>query len=285
VSVRRIALVTAAQAAALDEDLPPLLSAFKAAGARAEPAVWDDPAVEWGSFDLALVRSAWDYASRRGEFLAWAERVERLANPAPLLRWCTDKRYLLDLASAGVPAVPTRFFEPGAPVEIPFEGNVVVKPAVGAGSMDAALHFDRGAARAHSERLTASGRAAMVQPYLRGVETRGETGLIYFGDRYSHSIRKGAMLGPRKEVVGGLFLREEISAREPARDERAVAEAALDTVPGGRERLWYARVDVAPGPDGRPLLLEFEAAEPSLFFAFAPGSAAAFAATVLSRLE
>ncbi|HLG41790.1 MAG TPA: hypothetical protein VI643_00390, partial [Planctomycetota bacterium] len=131
------------------------------------------------------------------------------------------------------------------------------------------------------------GRDVIVQPYLSGIEAHGETGLVFFGDRYSHAIRKGPMLRPDPELVGGLFLKEEIRAREPSSAEREVAERALDALPtpGGRSRLWYARVDVAPGPDGRPVVLEFEAAEPSLFFNFAPGSAERFAGGILSRLE
>src|SRR4029077_11202645 len=48
-----VALVTARAARALDEDMPPLLAAFAAAGANAEIAVWDDPEVDWARFDLA----------------------------------------------------------------------------------------------------------------------------------------------------------------------------------------------------------------------------------------
>lgn len=285
---RKIALATARGAAALDEDMAPLLEAFAEAGACAEPAVWDDPAVNWKKFDLTLLRSTWDYAARREEFLAWVERT-RAKNPADVVRWCTDKRYLLDLAAAWVPTVPTHLILPGCQPEFPFDGDFVVKPAVGAGSMDAARyrHGERAAADEHAQRLLKAKRAVIVQPYLRGIEQRGETGLVFFGDRYSHAIRKGPMLRPGAQVAGGLFLKEEIEAREASKEEREVAERALDALPtsGGRARLWYARVDVAPGLDGRPVVLEFEAAEPSLFFAQRPGSAAAFAASILSRLE
>lgn len=268
--------------------MAPLMEAFAARGARAEPAVWDDPGVDWEAFDLILLRSTWDYASRRDEFLAWVERV-RAKNPIDVVRWSTDKRYLLDLAASWVPAVPTRLILPGGRLEFPVDGDFVVKPAVGAGSIDAARYRkgERAAAEKHALSLLKAGRAVIVQPYLRGIEERGETGLVFFGDRFSHAIRKGPMLRPGVEVVGGLFLKEEISAREPSKEEREVAERALNAMPtaGGRARLWYARVDVAPGLDGRPVVLEFEAAEPSLFFAQSPGSAAAFAAGVLARLR
>jgi hypothetical protein len=53
-----------------------------------------------------------------------------------------------------------------------------------------------------------------------------------------------------------------------------VAERTLDAVPGGRERLGYARVDIIPGPDG-PVLLELEATDCFLFLSFASAAARA----------
>ncbi|MBV9344277.1 MAG: hypothetical protein JOZ03_04725, partial [Gammaproteobacteria bacterium] len=58
------ALVSCRAARGLDEDMPPLLAAFAAVGVHAEIADWDDPLVEWGRFDVALLRSAWDYTDR-----------------------------------------------------------------------------------------------------------------------------------------------------------------------------------------------------------------------------
>jgi len=281
---RRIALVTSQDVGDLDEDMAPLLAALRAEGARGEPAVWDDPAVDWATYDLAVVRSTWDYATRRDEFIAWAERVERqvrLANPASILRWNTDKHYLTSLTSAGVRTVPTHFIEPGDSVRFPFPGDFVVKPAVGAGSMDASRYSegDR-AAEQHVRRLQAAGRSVMVQPYLRHIDEAGETALVFVAGEYSHSIRKGPMLRPDREVVGGLFVKEDIRAREPDPAERALAEQAVRAAPGP---LLYARVDLVPGPDGRPVLLEFEATEPSLFFPFAHGAAARFGRVVIAR--
>src|SRR5688500_11279770 len=113
-STRRVALVTAARALGLDEDLPPLQRALGKLGIAAEIVVWGDSAVEWQRFDAAIVRSTWDYFSRRAEFLEWAVRAAAataLFNPPPVLRWSTDKRYLAELTSAGVPIVPTTFVD------------------------------------------------------------------------------------------------------------------------------------------------------------------------------
>lgn len=264
----RIALVTAALARTLDEDLPPLLAALPGS----EAVVWDDPSVRWDSYDLAVVRSTWDYVPRRDEFLAWAERVPRLRNPAPILRWNTDKRYLRDFG--GLPVVPTHFVEPGDPVEIPFDGEVVVKPAIGAGAKDAARHATRESAAAHVRRL---GRTAMVQPYVREIEKHGEIGLIYVGGEFSHAMFKGPILRPDVKFVDGLYAAEEIRPRVPTREERALAEKILERVPG---RVLYARIDLVPGP----MLLELEVTEPSLFHATAPGSAERFARAIQKEI-
>ena len=40
----------------------------------------------------------------------------------------------------------------------------------------------------------ADGRAAMVQPYLSAVESRGESALVYLDGAMVHAVRKGPML-------------------------------------------------------------------------------------------
>ena len=113
---KSIALVSARAAQGLDEDMPPLLGALRAAGADVHVVDWDDDSVDWARFDLALLRSTWDASIRLAEFLAWGERVAKLTtllNPLAVIRWNTDKRYMRDLARAGVPIVPTQFVEPG----------------------------------------------------------------------------------------------------------------------------------------------------------------------------
>src|ERR1044072_7642133 len=216
----RVALVTAARARDLDEDMPLLLRALAARGIAADAVVGDDAAVEWAAFDTVVVRSTWDYFVRREEFLAWAEGVAAatgIHNPVPVLRWNSDKRYLLDLERWGVPIVPTTFVEPGAAAELPDDPvDLIVKPVVSAGSNDTARYAagEREAALAHVERLQAEGRVAMVQPYQHGVDERGETALLYFDGRFSHAIRKGPIFAAGPKMVGGLFDGDEIRTRQ-----------------------------------------------------------------------
>jgi len=290
-----VALVSARAARGLDEDMPPLLAAFAAAGALAEIADWDEPGIDWARFDLALLRSAWDYTERLPQFLAWVARtaaVTRLLNPPAVVRWNSDKHYLLELERAGIPVVPTYFAEPGADPAAMLTGvlrresceDLVVKPAVGAGSRDARRHARSAGPEilAHMERLLGARRSVMLQPYLTGVEAHGETALVYIAGRFSHAIRKGPLLPAGAPATEALFAPEDISARVPGADERRLGERILAALPFGE--LLYARIDLIRDGAGLPRLLELELTEPSLFFAHAPGSAARYAAAALSRL-
>lgn len=287
----RIALATCRELPAGDEDSPVLLAACAAAGLDAEWKVWDDPSVDWSSYDLVVIRSTWDYVPRRDDFAAWASSVPRLANPAEVVDWNTDKSYLRQLADAGLPVVPTRWLEPGTeppgdlvPGEL-FDGaaEIVVKPAVSAGARDTARYgaADAGRAGEHAARLLAAGRRVMVQPYLTAVDEVGETALLYVGGGYSHAVRKGPLLAVGDDdTVEGLWRPEDISEREPAEAELALGDRTLAVLPGGADRLLYARVDLVPGPDGAPLVIEVEVTEPSLFLTAVPAGADRLAAAI-----
>lgn len=290
----RIALVTARAARGLDEDEPPLRTALQASGCEADTTEWDDPGVDWASYDLVLLRSAWDYAERLAEFLDWAGRVSALTqvqNPLPVVRWNTDKHYLAHLSGAGIAIVPSRFLEPGADplreidtffAERP-NAEIVIKPAVGAGSRDAQRHrhADKGAAVAHAKRLLDANRSVLLQPYLRRVEQEGETALMFFEGRFSHAIRKGPLLPPGGAATTTLFAAETIHPRTPGADELRLAERIIAAIPHGT--LLYARVDLIRDDDGAPCLLELELTEPSLFLSYAAGSAERFTQALTRR--
>ncbi|MGN9808545.1 ATP-grasp domain-containing protein [Micromonospora sp. BQ11] len=291
----RVALVTCAELADLEADDRLVIDPLAARGVVADAVVWDDPTVDWSRYDLAVLRSPWDYMSRRDEFVAWAQTVPALANPADVVRWNTDKRYLDELSAAGVPTVPTAWVAQGETWTAPADrGEYVIKPAVSAGSQDTGRYDladpeHRDLAYAHVRRLGDAGRLTMVQPYLDAVDTAGETALLFLatpdGLRFSHAIRKGPMLTGPDLGTDGLYKAEEIRARDASADERAVAERTLAAVPGGSERLLYARVDLIPGADGAPVLVELELTEPSLFLGYADGAADRLAEAVLTRLS
>jgi glutathione synthase/RimK-type ligase-like ATP-grasp enzyme len=224
-----------------------------------------------------VVRSTWDYADRRADFLAWAESLPRVLNSADVLRWNTDKRYLDSIPST----ISTEFLEPGAQFvapDVPF----VVKPSIGAGSIEAA-RYGGGDVRAdeHVRRLHAAGKTVMVQPYVEAVDRHGETALLYLGGELSHAVRKEALLPRSGEVGEGLYVEERITATQASADELVLGERALSAVPFPREALVYARVDLLPGP----VVLEVELTEPSLFLAYGEGSAERFADAITAASQ
>lgn len=304
----RIGLVTCSRLPDLDPEDTPLLAALAARGASADALVWDDPTVEWADYDLVVVRSAWDYAQRREEFLAWAERVSgltRLANPLPVIAWNTDKHYLRELEAAGVRIVPTQWLEPerhlssrALHTRFPAHGEMVIKPAVSAGSLDTGRYTaidaqSRGLAIMHARRLLGENRTVMAQRYLTSVDTVGERAHVFVDGEYSHSVRKGAMLDGPDVAVDGMYKEERISAVETSGEEVRMAQDVIatarrllaDRADGTADALpfLYARVDVVSDDDGRPVLMELELVEPSLFPSYADGALERIADAILAR--
>ncbi|MEV6170256.1 hypothetical protein AB0L99_18745 [Streptomyces sp. NPDC051954] len=269
-----------------DADLPVLLRALREAGAGADAVHWDDPDADWASYDLAVLRSTWDYSWRADEFLAWAQKcatLTRLANPVEIVRWNTDKRYLGDLAAAGVPVVPTRYLAPGDTADLPTDHEYVIKPTSGAGARYAARYTpdDHDTAVRHLARMHAEGLTAMVQPYLTGIDVSGERALQFFGGHFLHASRKGAVLSPGTAYDSTKVAHPDLEPWTPTPTELSVAERALTAVPEPAELL-YARVDLVDGPDGEPCVMELELVEPNLFLFLHPGSVAGVVEAVLA---
>ncbi|GGP32620.1 ATP-grasp domain-containing protein [Streptomyces melanogenes] len=286
----RVAVVTSAAGIAYDVDLRLIVDALRADGLAAEAVAWDADGVEWGGFDLAVIRSTWDYSGRLDEFLAWADkagRATRLWNPLPVVRWNSDKRYLPELAGRGVAVVPTRVIDPGGRCEeadFDLPTGVVVKPAVSAGARDTARyepgrHAD--AAR-HARMLLDQGRSAMVQPYLPLVE-EGERALVFLatgdGLTFSHAIRKQPVLTEPNVIDNFRDAHPGLVPHEPTGAEIRTALDALAAVPAP-SALLFARVDLALDDSRAPVVMELELIEPNLFLQNDPRALERFVSAV-----
>ena len=254
-----------------DGDDDPLFDALVRDGVDVEWEVWGGTAAA----DLVVLRATWDYTDRLDEFLAWCDTVPGLANPARVIRWNTDKSYLVELASRGVAVVPTAVVGPGEDPVWP-SGEFVVKPTIGAGSRGAGRFTDHAAALAHLRTL---GVPALVQPYQSSVDEHGETAMVFFAGEYSHSFHKGPMLVQGlEESESGLYTVEQLKGIEPNDRQRQLADQVLDVAADllslSRKDFLYARVDVVEGADGAPLLLELELTEPTLGFRYTGEEAA-----------
>ena len=275
-----VALVTCAAHPDLSEDDRLLVPALQAVGFEPVPLRWDEPHEPWDRHAAVVVRSCWDYHHRAAEFHAWLDRLEdigaRVLNPVPILRWNADKRYLRDLARAGIEVVPTAWVderEQGSLAALAGARGwrrVVVKPSVSATAFET---WRTGAEVTDDDeqrfrRLTGE-RPALVQPYLPEIES-GELSLVFLGGQYSHTVLKRPRPGDFRVQAdfGGTV--------EPVRPEPHVVETAariLRAAPGGT---LYARVDLCLVA-GRVQLMELELLEPALFFRTEPAAPARFA--------
>ena len=268
----------------LDVESGLLVAALGRRGIRAEIVPWDAP-VDWARSPLVVVRTPWDYTERHREFMAWVDEtaaVTTLVNDASLIAWNTHKGYLVDLARAGVPVVPTSLLERGCTEQtrrsaLASHGSrVVIKPAISAGARGTIL-ADAASAQAaeHLATLTRAGDA-LVQPYLSGVED-GEVSLMYFAGALSHAVRKRPARGDFRvqEEHGGSTM-----AHEPTAAERSVGAAVLAAV---RSTTTYARIDLVAG-GGEPLLMEAELIEPEMFLHADPVAAERFADVLVAQL-
>lgn len=276
---------------------------FSEVGVELDYRYWTDPTVDWGGYDLVVIRSLWDYVERRVEFDDFLRRVGSSAtvhNPPELIRWNLDKNYLLDLAEDGVAVVRTLIADDLDEVAravglIADSGSseVVVKPVVSASSrLTGWFDVDDPAALELSREIIAEGGRVMVEPFVGSVAERGEVAVIMFDGVFSHAIRKGPLLEKGGGLIGGVY-REEISSHDPSAAELSTAEAASDAVVrrareagwlGAAESLLYARFDVVELADGSTALLEAELFEPCLFVPFSDGAADRFTRACVARV-
>jgi hypothetical protein len=270
-----------------------LVEALRERGAEAAIEAWDDPAADWDRFDLVVIRSTWDYARRREDFLGWVDRIgDRLHNAPALVRWNSDKRYLGDLAEAGIRVVETRYIAPGEPLP-ELDGEVVVKPNVSAGGRDTGRFGPATYALAREliEAILASGRTAMIQPYQGSVDLAGETAVVCIDGEPAHALRKGPVLRPdeiapvRGEGAAEVMYDPELVVRTDATEaELANARAIVGWIAERFAYLpLYARVDTVAAGAGEPVLLELEVIEPSFYLAQVPATTALVADAFIAR--
>jgi glutathione synthase/RimK-type ligase-like ATP-grasp enzyme len=266
-----------------DPDEAPLLAALRARGVRAESLAWDDPAARFDTARVTFLRATWNYHRVPQRFARWIEQVSRqtaLYNPAAVVHWNMHKRYLLELASRGVPIVPTELVPQDSDPSLEEIcarrgfGAVVIKPAVSAGSRSTQRFTasERVTAEGHLRAVTAR-EDALVQPYLPEVEGRGERSLVVVDGEITHALRKAPRFAGQAESI--------TPVDDSTAAERALALRAVEAVGAP---LFYARVDLVSDAAG-PKLMELELIEPSLYFEASAYGLDRFVDGALERLQ
>ena len=262
-----------------------MLDYFKRNGIKAERIDWANQSVDWSQVGCAIFRSTWDYQNKPDQFEQWLEHVKNkthLVNPYDVIKWNLDKRYLLELETAGIATVPTLFIERQSQSSMDklfahFESDeLVVKPAVSASGIDTyrvskseANEFE------HKFQELLAAKTMMAQPFQQSILDQGELSLIVINGQFTHAARKLAKAGEFRvqDDHGGYAIPYAASDKE-----KSFAEKVVKACPG---KLYYARVDVVYNDDNALSVMEVELFEPELLFRFDRAAAEKLAQSVL----
>lgn len=286
---RRLAFATCSELPSIQPDDAHLAASLEHLGIQPVSCLWNDPAVDWSAFDAVLIRTIWDYFKHHATFMAWLDRLDKLGiptiNDSRVLRWNSDKHYLLDLARHDVAIIPTRIATPHALMDVlaamPAQ-QVVIKPTISGGAWHTLCGNTDDAAFVQTATRLPTELHYLVQPFVAEVASAGEWSLLYFNGQYSHAVVKRPASGDYRvqSEHGGSVEPAEPDAAMLASAARALAAAA--TI--GYGDLTYARVDGVVC-DGRFLIMELELIEPFLFLAEHPRTAERFAQQLAVRLD
>jgi len=282
----RLAIATSELVPGIHPDDAHLAATLRQLGVEPTACVWNDPAVNWSAFDAVLLRSTWDYFKHYAAFTRWLDQLPvPTINDKPLVRWNSEKRYLLDLAALGVDIIPTQIVaakDLSQTLATRHGHEVVVKPTVSG----TAWHTARGVVgEARFEQAVAQLPQAfdyLVQPFLHEVVNDGEWSLLFFNGEYSHAVIKRPAAGDYRvqSDFGGTAELVQPDATLIASAQRALAATAAL----GHTQVAYARVDGVV-VDGQFLLMELEMIEPFLHLGASPKAAERFAGHVRQRLS
>jgi glutathione synthase/RimK-type ligase-like ATP-grasp enzyme len=249
------------------------------AGIEVEARPWTEPG-ELAPFDLVMPLVTWGYHFDPPRWHALLDRLEResipTANPVPLLRWNSDKRYLADLGNGGLSVIPTRLVDALdeaalAEAREDYGETLVIKPPVSAAA-DGTHRLGPADPLPEESR----NRAMMVQPFLPSIATEGEYSIMLFGGGFSHAIVKRPKRGDYRVQphLGGSETR-----CDPPDGAVELARAALAAAPA---EAVYARVDMVRDQAGKLAVIELELIEPALWLQHAPDGGERFVSAVLS---
>jgi len=257
-----------------------LQRALDGVGITTVPTPWTehvDDAAGLQHYAQVLPLLAWGYHFDHARWLracrTWEQASLPLANPAQVLAWNSDKRYLATLAERGVAIPATTWTDHlsreqfDAMFDATGAEELIIKPSVSGGAWKT-----RRLRRGDDIDALPDGATMLLQPYLPTIETAGETSLLFFGGQLSHAVNKRPVAGEFRvqEQFGGLY---SVLDATPA-DALALANQVLAAID---EPLLYARIDMVPDADGRWLLMEAELIEPDFYLGMDPRQGAGFA--------
>lgn len=268
-----------------DQKLIPL---FAAHHFEVEAVIWDNPSVDWSSFDFLIFRNTWDYYEKEAVFNQWLLKITALEIPTfnsiETIQKNKHKFYLRTLQSLGVQILPTIFLEKNTSkplIElIPQHWQkVVIKPAFSAGSYLTKLVDKEALGDLETEFAEHfKTKDFLIQDYFPEIKSSGETSFIFFNGQFSHAVTKKPIENDFRVQFqyGGKY-----KVVEPTTDLIQQAATILTHFP---EKLVYARVDGIIIKD-QLHLMEVELIEPDLYFDLADGTRERFVNAFLDRIK
>ncbi|KLT65824.1 RimK family alpha-L-glutamate ligase [Pedobacter sp. BMA] len=270
----KIALITYLDLGAYDSETvesedDKLLGFLKAKGLDIEEVIWNDPAVNWDEYQLAILKSPWDYFDLIQDFYQWLDLLEqksiRLLNPVNTIRWNSNKHYLKEIEQAGLKITPGVFVTAADQIDLNdfFEkfnsDKLIVKPCISGGAKNTFKVTKANVTEIH-EILNELKKTEdfIIQPFLPEILESGEWSFVFFNGKYSHTLIKKAKAGDfRVQPAHG-------GSVHPQHPELHIIETAAKYVNQFAKNCLYARVDGTFVQD-EFLLMELELIEPFLF--------------------
>lgn len=246
-----------------------LIDFLKSKGLNITKEIWNDEKVNWEDYDLAILKSPWDYFDLIEDFYAWLAVIEsknvRLLNPIDIVKWNADKHYLLDIENAGLNVTPSIFLSKDDKIDLSIYFkklntiNFIIKPAVSGGSKNT-FKVDIDSVEDVNEKIQIliQEEDFIVQPFLNEIAENGEWSFIFFGGKFSHALLKKAKAGDFRvqHTFGGT-----VHLQKPATKLIEIAQLYINKF---AQNCLYARVDGA-FVNKQFMLMELELIEPYLF--------------------
>ncbi|MFW0717127.1 ATP-grasp domain-containing protein [Pedobacter sp. N23S346] len=246
-----------------------LLIFLQEKGLQIKMVIWNDPEVNWEDYQLAILKSPWDYFDLINDFHQWLNHLEekkvRLLNPIDIVRWNTDKQYLKEIEAAGLDITPCSFIKKNEKVNLNDFFNIyhtdklIAKPCISGGAKNTFKVTAENIEEVNEKlSLLVQDENFIIQPFLPEIVENGEWSFIFFNGVYSHCLIKKAKDGDfRVQPAHG-------GSVHPQHPDQSSITTASEYVDRFAKNCLYARVD-GTFVKGKFLLMELELIEPFLF--------------------
>lgn len=229
---------------------------------------WDDTE-EVKKYNIGIIRSCWDYHNRKDEFISCLNQYSKfmkLFNPLSIIKWNSDKTYLLDLSDS-LKIIKTKIasniMDLTSILENFNEDYLVLKPNISASGMDTykvkSNNQDKIFEIANS--IFKANKKVLVQKYISNIEKVGERSLIVIDGECTSAYKKMPAKGNFlvHDHWGGSITETAITD-----NDKIIVKNILKIIYDRfKEYPLYMRIDLLYEED-EPLLLELELIEPGL---------------------